>query len=185
MKVGDKVRFLDSVGEGVVRRIDEQKGLAYVEDQDGFEIPTTLSQCVVIKNPDADIQKTYRPVPKLIRDKQLAEKQQPKPQPQAGNGKKEEKKDDLLEVDLHVEALRPGVVMNRQDALQLQIQTFRKTMGVHLKHKGQRIVFIHGKGDGVLKQEILRLLHNEYRTCFYMEASMQKYGSGATMVMIN
>lgn len=179
------MRFLDSVGEGIVRRIDEARGLAYVEDQDGFEIPTTFAQCVVIENPDAEIQQTYRPTPKIIRDKQAAERAAaPKPTPQA-NGKKEEKKEDLIEVDLHVEALRPGVVMNAQDALMLQIQTFRKTMGIHLKHKGQRIVFIHGKGDGKLKQEILRLLHNEYRTCFYMEAAMQKYGSGATLVMIN
>jgi len=185
LKIGDKVRFLDSVGEGTVRRIDEAKGLAYVEDQDGFEIPTTFAQCVVIENPDDDIQRTYRPTPKLIRDKQAAERNAaPKPQPQA-NGKKEEKKDEELVVDLHIEALRPGVVMSKQDALQFQLQTFRKTMGTHMKHKGQRIIFIHGKGDGVLKQELLRLLHNEYRTCFYMEAAMQKYGSGATLVMIN
>lgn len=185
MKIGDRVRFLDSVGEGIVRRIDEAKGLAYVEDPDGFEIPTPFAQCVVIDNPDAEIQQTYRPTPKIIRDKQAAERAAaPKPAPQA-NGKKEEKKDEVIEVDLHIEALRPGVVMNQQDALQYQIQTFRKTMGVHMKHKGQRIVFIHGKGDGVLKKELLRLLHNEFRSCFYMEAAMQKYGSGATLVMIN
>lgn len=184
IKIGDKVRFLDSVGEGIVRKIDAVKGIAYVEDGDGFEIPTLFSQCVVITNPDDAIQQTYRPTPKLLKSKIEADKAMAKPKPEA-NGKKEEKKDNIIEIDLHIEALRPGLVVGQKDALTLQIQTFRKTMGIHMKHKGQRFVFIHGKGDGVLKKEILRLLHTEYRTCFYIEAAMQKYGSGATMVMIN
>ena len=46
--IGDEVRFLDSVGGGKVSRIDTKSQLVYVEDEDGFELPTPLSQIVPI-----------------------------------------------------------------------------------------------------------------------------------------
>lgn len=48
VKAGDTVRFLDSNGGGVVVRVDGK--LAYVEDEDGFEVPVMINECVVIKN---------------------------------------------------------------------------------------------------------------------------------------
>ena len=50
MKLGDTVRFLNSVGGGKVTRIDEKKGLVYVEDADGFEVPALIREAVVIAN---------------------------------------------------------------------------------------------------------------------------------------
>lgn len=46
--VGDSVRFLNSVGGGIVSRVDNKKGLIYVEDEDGFEIPVLEIECVVV-----------------------------------------------------------------------------------------------------------------------------------------
>jgi len=46
LKVGDKVRFLDAAGGGTVTRIDGR--LAFVEDEDGFEIPVLASELVVV-----------------------------------------------------------------------------------------------------------------------------------------
>jgi DNA-nicking Smr family endonuclease len=48
VKAGDIVRFLDSNGGGTVVRVDGR--LAYVEDEDGFEVPVLTNECVVIKN---------------------------------------------------------------------------------------------------------------------------------------
>ena len=48
VKAGDNIRFLDRSGGGTVVRVDGK--LAYVEDEDGFEIPVLTSECVVIKN---------------------------------------------------------------------------------------------------------------------------------------
>lgn len=45
-QVGDTVRFLNSVGGGVISRI--AGNLAYVEDSDGFETPVLLRECVVV-----------------------------------------------------------------------------------------------------------------------------------------
>lgn len=44
-KIGDKVRFLNETGGGIIVRIDD-KGMAYVESEDGFEIPALLSALI-------------------------------------------------------------------------------------------------------------------------------------------
>ncbi|HCF81364.1 MAG TPA: DUF2027 domain-containing protein, partial [Porphyromonadaceae bacterium] len=47
-----------------------------------------------------------------------------------------------------------------------------------------KIVFIHGKGDGVLKNTLLKEIKNKYKSCYYQDASFREYGFGATMVTI-
>lgn len=47
LKVGDTVRYLNAVGGGRVMRISD--GIAYVDD-DGFETPVQVRECVVIGN---------------------------------------------------------------------------------------------------------------------------------------
>lgn len=47
LRIGDKVRFLNEVGEGIVSRIKDAKTV-FVEMQDGFEIPFLISQLVPI-----------------------------------------------------------------------------------------------------------------------------------------
>lgn len=47
LRIGDKVRFLNEVGEGVISRIKD-KNTVYVEMQDGFEIPFLINQLVPI-----------------------------------------------------------------------------------------------------------------------------------------
>ena len=47
IKKGDKVRFLNSVGGGIVRGF-HNKHTALVEDESGFEFPVPVSECVVV-----------------------------------------------------------------------------------------------------------------------------------------
>ncbi|MDP1802890.1 MAG: hypothetical protein Q8L81_16130, partial [Bacteroidota bacterium] len=47
LRIGDKVRFLNETGEGVVSRIKDKLSV-FVEMQDGFEIPYLASQLVPI-----------------------------------------------------------------------------------------------------------------------------------------
>ncbi|MBL7920622.1 MAG: DUF2027 domain-containing protein [Bacteroidia bacterium] len=47
LRIGDKVRFLNETGEGIVSRIKD-KATVFVEMQDGFEIPFLVSQLVPI-----------------------------------------------------------------------------------------------------------------------------------------
>ena len=59
----------------------------------------------------------------------------------------------------------------------------KQTDAVNLK-KGQKIVFIHGKGDGVLRKAILQELKYKYKNYQSQDASFREYGFGATMVTI-
>lgn len=91
----------------------------------------------------------------------------------------------LIEVDLHIDSLVDTTAgMQNKDMLLLQLDTVRKTMRQHSKRKGQKIVFIHGKGDGVLRKEVRDLLKKEYPACDIQDASFQEYGFGATLVSV-
>ena len=47
IQIGDKVRFLNSVGGGVVRGF-RGKDQVLVEDEDGFEVPALIKECGVM-----------------------------------------------------------------------------------------------------------------------------------------
>ena len=59
------------------------------------------------------------------------------------------------------------------------------TVRQNMANKGQKIVFIHGRGEGVLKAEIEKMLRHDFPTCSYQDASFREYGFGATMVVIH
>ena len=91
----------------------------------------------------------------------------------------------ILEVDLHINALLDNTAgLSPSVLLNTQLTEFRIIMDRNIKKKGQRIVFIHGKGEGVLREALIKELTRRYRGCTYEDASFQKYGFGATMVTI-
>ena len=352
IKKGDHVRFLNSVGGGTVTRIDEKKGLVYVEDEDGFEIPSLMHDCVVI---DAINEKTNFPLKDFssAKDKEEIEKlkvqsnasvKKPIPVVETEEGEeltillaffpinskklettgyechlvndsnyylfynfiigeknnrrsaaigviepniqeylndvskedlndwenlriqivafkkdksyneqnvldfvvklnpvkfyklhsfteteyfdkpcmlinlteitenkqladinpeilrkamleKEEKKrprfqpkkqlQEILEVDLHINQLLDTTAgMSNADILQYQMDVFHKTLEENKYHRGLKIVFIHGKGEGVLRSEIEKQLKTRYKNYSFQDASFREYGFGATMVTI-
>ena len=96
------------------------------------------------------------------------------------------KKNEPIEIDLHIEELVDSTMnMSNFDMLTTQMNKFRRVMNDYQKVKGQRIVFIHGKGEGVLRKEIISVLNKEYKKASFQDASFQKYGFGATMVIIH
>ncbi len=91
----------------------------------------------------------------------------------------------VLEVDLHShEILETTAGMDNRDILEYQLEVFRRTMEECKLRRGQRIVFIHGKGDGVLRQRILWELQSKYKRHHHQDASFKQYGYGATLVTI-
>lgn len=92
---------------------------------------------------------------------------------------------EIIEVDLHINELVDNTNgLSRADMLQLQLDTFNRTMQENLKNRGQKIVFIHGKGEGILRAEIEKTLRRKYPKCQFADASFQQYGFGATQVTI-
>lgn len=91
----------------------------------------------------------------------------------------------VLEVDLHINELVDTTVgMSNADMLLLQIDKFHEVLAEQAKNKGQKIVFIHGKGEGVLRTEIEKQLKSRYKSYYFQDASFREYGFGATMVTI-
>ena len=95
-------------------------------------------------------------------------------------------KNDIVEVDLHIhELLDDTAGMSNSEMINYQLDVFRKTLDEYKNKKGQRIVFIHGKGDGVLRRAILDELKHKYKNYSSQDASFREYGFGATMVTIH
>lgn len=95
------------------------------------------------------------------------------------------RRDDVIEVDLHINELVDSTRgLSAADMLNLQVDEFRKVMDENLRNHGQRIVFIHGKGEGVLRQALLKELAHRYKGHDVQDASFREYGFGATRVTI-
>ena len=56
MQIGDKVRFLNDVGGGVITGFQD-KQTVLVSDADGFEIPTLIKDVVVVETDNYNIAK--------------------------------------------------------------------------------------------------------------------------------
>ena len=94
-------------------------------------------------------------------------------------------KNGIIEIDLHINELLDNVNgMSHTEMLNYQLDKFREVMNLYKNKREQRIVFIHGKGEGVLRQAILTELKRRYPQCKVQDASFREYGYGATMVTI-
>ncbi len=98
---------------------------------------------------------------------------------------KQNKKKEIIEVDLHINSLLDSTAgMSNAEMLEYQMSIFHNTLNENKNKKGQRIVFIHGKGEGVLRKEIEKSLKHRYKNYSFQDASFKEYGFGATMVII-
>ena len=92
---------------------------------------------------------------------------------------------EIIEVDLHINTLLDSTAgMTNAEMLSYQMDTFHRILEENKNKKGQKIVFIHGKGEGVLRTEIEKQLKSRYKGYLFQDASFREYGFGATMVII-
>ena len=88
------------------------------------------------------------------------------------------------EIDLHIEKLRDDYqFLNNSEMLNIQLASFNKTLDSAIVHKLPEIVFIHGAGNGVLKNEIQKVLSKHQKVQTFMDAHKEKFGYGATKVI--
>jgi hypothetical protein len=89
------------------------------------------------------------------------------------------------EIDLHIEKLRDDhEFLNSSEMLKIQLEYFNKALDSAIVHQLPDIVFIHGAGNGTLRHEIQSVLskHNKVQT--FMDANKEKFGYGATRVIL-
>lgn len=152
------------------------KGIASGEEE---EVDETLEARVI--RLEMQIRKLEMRLARLEDSKAAREKEKIQARQQ-----RQQQKNEILEVDLHSsEILETEAGMSAGDIKQYQLKVFNDTMQEHLGERGKRIVFIHGKGDGVLRKAIIDELKYKYKQCEYQDASFQQYGFGATMVIIH
>lgn len=86
-------------------------------------------------------------------------------------------------VDLHIDRLVPNYKeMERQAILDYQLNYFEQNLDKAIAHHYQRIIFIHGVGNGVLRERVHGKLKQKPEVRSYKEADNQQYGYGATEV---
>lgn len=190
--IGDQVSFLNEPGGGTICAF-KGKATAIVRMEDGLEIPYAIDQLVPKSKqhekpkeepkktelpkiePDVFLNEVKKiPVEKIIRDKE-------KPQP-----RKVFKTRTPIEdvVDLHIENLLPSHRdMSNGEIIDVQLRHFTKALDNAIRNNYYRIVFIHGVGKGRLREEIIALL-DTYSGVSYRYASYERYGWGATEVLI-
>ena len=178
----EKKPFALKPAMNIERRIDTVKfyKLHLFRENPYFDEGALIYDLVTDDKPVKEIFTDAAELQKAIMEKKRADA--PKPVQQTV---KTAKGNEILEVDLHInELLDTTAGMNNFEILNYQLDIVRKTIDENLKHKGKRIVFIHGKGEGVLRNAIAQELRRKYPRCYSQDASFQKYGFGATMVII-
>ncbi len=177
MKIGDKVQGLDNDFEGVV--VAKQKSIVDVESPDGFVLRFRESELIpAISSQDAMRLSQVSP-------SQILAKEDFKPKKKTSlESQKKRNKIPPMEVDLHIEKLVNHYKgMSNFEILNLQLDTAKRQLEFAKNKRIQRIVFIHGVGEGVLKEELYYLLRRFENLDFY-DADYQKYGVGATEVYL-
>ncbi len=92
---------------------------------------------------------------------------------------------DIIEVDLHIEEIVDNHSgMSNGEIIEIQLGRFETSLETAMKSKAKKIVFIHGVGNGRLKQEIQKKLERKYPDLRFQDASFREYGFGATMVYL-
>ena len=176
-KIGDRVIVLDEDLKGEVIRVDEAE--VTVLTTDGFELNFEPRELIL----DTDTE--------ILKNNTLGSGHHAKVEsdlkPSIRKTKMSRKKDrhvPKLEVDLHIHQLTDSVKgMSNHDILILQLDTAKRQLEFAINKRIQKVVFIHGVGEGVLRLELEYLLKRYPNVDFY-EASYQKYGLGATEVHI-
>ena len=188
-KIGDKVRFLNDVGEGRVTGV-QPDGQILVEDDDGFEYAHAPSDLIPMES-RAEMEQAYeRVVPSVLEI--LQQEMDPARQRKMEQDFKSKYKEAqarpsggaVEEVDLHLHAivdsqagLSPGVM------LELQIAHFERMLQIGIRQRTKKMIFIHGIGQGCCATKfgpvwssIIQTVRAVQPTRDSMAMALRKYG---------
>ena len=178
LKLGDYVLVLDEDLSGIVNSI---KGdTISIDTEDGFLLDFKANE-LVLKDKKASIASdifSNSNIEAVVSEKEIPKR---KNQPKV---RVKDRYEPTMEVDLHINQLvRSSRSMSNHDMLTLQLDTAKHKLEFAINNRIQKIVFIHGVGEGVLKME-LEYLFGRYNNIKFYDANYQKYGLGATEVYI-
>ena len=162
LQPGMRVTLMDSNDRGVITKV--KKDCVEIELDYGFVIPVAFNGFIVN---DAE------------QDRKLRQSiGSSKSKPAVGDNPVPFSK--AVEIDLHIEALPGGLGVPKGQELPYQLEHFKTVMRSLLKHRGSRVIFVHGVGDGVLKKAV----RDELDSTYALSCTWNPYGDGATAVTI-
>ena len=181
-KIGDKVRFLNEVGEGSIHAF---RGDRYIVlDEHGFEWEVAPEEIVADtphldkeynrENSEMDLKRAID-LPRVVVDERDADMEQYL----SIQGNKKH-----LEIDLHIQELVNHIsYLSNYEIVTIQINHFIRFFKLAKKQKFRKLIVIHGLGQGVLRSEIRSIL-DAAANCTYRDADFKKYGLGATEITL-
>ncbi len=174
-KINDKVVYLNERGGGVV--VDVQGEFFIVEDHEtGFSRRFQKMELAPVYSEQYD---EYMP---SAEDEHDVEQDYSYLTKSKVSGKR--KPEEVWEVDLHVEELVDSHSnLTNSEILRKQMGALKKTLKDARKKNIQRVIAIHGVGEGVLKYEITNYLEQQ-DGLEYFDADFREYGKGATEIRL-
>lgn len=177
LKKNDRVAVISDTVEGVVLEVQNEN--VRVETTDGFVLMYKVNELVKI----IDSRELKQSMSSFNADavKRLKSEERPRRSTEKIRVKGEIPPP---EFDLHIEKLlKNHKRLSNYEVLTMQVETARRHIEFAIRKRIPKIVLIHGVGEGVLKAE-LDFLFRKYHGISHREANYQKYGQGATEVII-
>ena len=177
-EINDTVSVLDDDLSGTITNIEGSE--ITVATTNGFDLKFESNELVKIKDPRMMSRSLFssKSLESVLSEKETKKRQNP---PKVSS---KERTQPAMEVDLHIHQLvKNSRGMQNHEMLDLQLETAKRRLEFAIRNRIQRIVFIHGVGEGVLKLE-LEYLFKRYEGLKFYDANYQKYGQGATEVYI-
>ncbi len=89
-------------------------------------------------------------------------------------------------VDLHIEQLIPNAKnISSAEIITTQLKVFERSLDNAIASNMDEIIFIHGAGNGILRQEIHKRLSGNPFIKYFEDAQKEKFGYGATLARLN
>jgi len=178
IKVGDFVETIDDAIKGTVTKIVGE--VVSIESEDSFEFEFSKNELIKL-NVDESINLgsfTDKTIQEIAKEKEGSKK---RTQIKVSSKKRHRP---TFVVDLHIHQLKDSTKgMTNFDMLNLQLDTARGQLEFAIRERMPKLVFIHGVGEGVLKQELHTILRRYNNVTFY-DADYKEFGLGATEVKI-
>jgi hypothetical protein len=95
-------------------------------------------------------------------------------------------KGQTTEIDLHIEEINENYSqLPKEEILRIQLETFEKKLDEAIVAGINEITFIHGVGNGTLRNHIHKRLSQMENIQYFKDAKKEKFGYGATLIRIN
>jgi len=203
-QIGQRIVFIDSKLKGRVVKSDSNELI--IELEDGLNIPASPTEIMaepkdfVVETPikkedsptvrasilpvDPDIWSQHHSIKKVKTKSELIPKE--KRNLSAGKSSKKKKKTESIpEIDLHLETLvSENIKISPGDALTIQLQRFKEFIELCRLNKTRKAIVIHGEGKGVLRSKVREYIEG-CADCYFEDAPLHQYGTGATTIIFS